>query len=93
MKLSEDLKKRGLIYDVSDEKVYAQLDQKKLTFYLGADPTGDSLHIGHLATYLVAKRLVDAGHHAILVIGGGTGLIGDPSGKSKERNLLTLEES
>ena len=93
MKLSEDLKKRGLIYDVSDEKIYDQLDQKKLTFYLGADPTGDSLHIGHLATYLVAKRLVDAGHHAILVIGGGTGLIGDPSGKSKERNLLTLEES
>lgn len=93
MKLSEDLNQRGLIYDVSDASIYPLLDQEKVTFYLGADPTGDSLHIGHLATYLVAKRLVDAGHHAILVIGGGTGLIGDPSGKSKERNLLTLEES
>jgi len=93
MKLSEDLKQRGLIYDVSDASIYPLLDQEKITFYLGADPTGDSLHIGHLATYLVAKRLVDAGHHAILVIGGGTGLIGDPSGKSKERNLLTLEDS
>lgn len=93
MKLSEDLKQRGLIYDVSDPAIYGLLDETKLTFYLGADPTGDSLHVGHLATYLVAKRLVDAGHHAILVIGGGTGLIGDPSGKSKERQLLTLDTS
>jgi tyrosyl-tRNA synthetase len=93
MRLSESLKVRGLLYDVSDEKLYEKLDQGSMTFYLGADPTGDSLHIGHLATYMVAKRLADAGHQAILLIGGGTGLIGDPSGKSKERNLLTLEES
>jgi tyrosyl-tRNA synthetase len=93
MRLSENLKERGLLYDVSDEKLYEKLDQGSMTFYLGADPTGDSLHIGHLATYMVAKRLADAGHQAILLIGGGTGLIGDPSGKSKERNLLTLEES
>ena len=91
--LSEDLKQRGLIYDVSDDALYQALDKESLTFYLGADPTGDSLHVGHLATYLVAKRLMDYGHHPILVIGGGTGLIGDPSGKSKERNLLSLEES
>ena len=62
-------------------------------FYLGADPTADSLHIGHLLAYLVAKRLEDYGHKPILVIGGGTGLIGDPSFKSQERKLLSIEES
>ena len=93
MKFSEELKTRGLIYDVSDPAIYEALDAGGLTFYLGADPTGDSLHVGHLSTYLVAKRLQNAGHHPILVIGGGTGLIGDPSGKNKERNLLTLEAS
>ena len=93
MTLSNDLKTRGLIYDVSDDALLNALDSQPLTFYLGADPTGDSLHVGHLSTYLVAKRLADAGHHPILVIGGGTGLIGDPSGKSKERNLLSLEDS
>ena len=93
MRLSEELKQRGLIYDVSDPELLNALDDGNLTFYLGADPTGDSLHVGHLSTYLVAKRLAEAGHHPILVIGGGTGLIGDPSGKSKERNLLTLEAS
>lgn len=93
MRLSEELTQRGLIYDVSDPELLNRLDEGGLTFYLGADPTGDSLHVGHLSTYLVAKRLAEAGHHPILVIGGGTGLIGDPSGKSKERNLLTLEAS
>lgn len=93
MRLSEELKARGLIYDVSSPDLLTQLDAGNLTFYLGADPTGDSLHVGHLSTYLVAKRLAEAGHHPILVIGGGTGLIGDPSGKSSERNLLTLEAS
>lgn len=93
MRLSEDLKKRRLIYDVSDEALLEKLDQESMIFYLGVDPTGDSLHVGHLATYLMAKRLADAGHQPILVVGGGTGLIGDPSGKSKERNLLTLEQT
>lgn len=93
MKCSEELRQRGLIYDVSDETVLNLLDGPPMTFYLGADPTGDSLHVGHLSTYMVAKRLAQYGHHPILVIGGGTGLIGDPSGKSKERNLLTLEAS
>ena len=93
MRLSEDLKKRHLIYDVSDEALLEKLDQESMIFYLGVDPTGDSLHVGHLATYLMAKRLADAGHQPILVVGGGTGLIGDPSGKSKERNLLTLEQT
>ncbi len=93
MRISEDLRIRNLIYDVSDEALLEKLDTETITFYLGVDPTGESLHVGHLATYLMAKRLVDAGHQPILVVGGGTGLIGDPSGKSKERNLLTLEET
>lgn len=93
MRLSEDLKKRQLIYDLSDETLLSILDEGSVTFYLGADPTGKSLHIGHLSTYLMAKRLAEKGHQPILVIGGGTGLIGDPSGKSKERTLLTLEQT
>jgi len=93
MNLVEELKYRKLLYAVTDEDLYDKLNNESLTFYLGADPTGDSLHIGHLVTYLVAKRLSEHGHHPILLIGGGTGLIGDPSGKSAERNLLTLEET
>lgn len=93
MKLVEDLKWRNLMYDVTDEELLSKLDNNSLTFYLGADPTADSLHVGHLLAYLVAKRLMNAGHQPILVIGGGTGLIGDPSFKSQERQLLTIETS
>jgi tyrosyl-tRNA synthetase len=93
MNLYEDLKWRGLLYQQTDEELNEKLNQEKLTFYLGADPTADSLHIGHLLAYLVARRLEDYGHKPILVIGGGTGLIGDPSFKSQERKLLTIEES
>ncbi|MBU1144812.1 MAG: tyrosine--tRNA ligase [Firmicutes bacterium] len=93
MNLFEDLKWRGLVYDTTDPNVENVLNNEKLTFYLGADPTADSLHVGHLLAYLVAKRLMDYGHKPILLIGGGTGLIGDPSFKSQERQLLTIEES
>lgn len=93
MNVIEELKYRGLIYALTDDQLEAILNKEKVTFYLGADPTADSLHIGHLVTYLVAKRLSEYGHHPILLIGGATGLIGDPSGKSEERNLLTLEET
>ncbi|MGM0496125.1 MAG: tyrosine--tRNA ligase, partial [Bacillota bacterium] len=93
MNLFEDLKWRGLIYQVTDEEIAQKLASEKFNFYLGADPTADSLHVGHLLAYLVAKRLELFGHHPILVIGGGTGLIGDPSYKSEERKLLTIEES
>jgi tyrosyl-tRNA synthetase len=93
MNLYEDLKWRGLIYQQTDEELTEKLNNDKLVFYMGADPTADSLHIGHLLAYLVAKRLADYGHSPILVIGGGTGLIGDPSFKSQERKLLTIEES
>ncbi len=93
MKLFEDLKWRGLLYQVTSEDLEQKLNDGKLTFYLGADPTADSLHVGHLLAYLVAKRLMEHGHQPILVIGGGTGLIGDPSFKANERQLLTIEES
>lgn len=91
MKLLEELKWRGLVNDITDPALEAVLENEKITFYVGADPTADSLHVGHLISYLVSRRLQDRGHHPILVIGGGTGLIGDPSGRSSERNLLTLE--
>jgi len=93
MNLYEELKWRGLLYQQTDEELSEKLNIEKLTFYLGADPTADSLHIGHLLAYLVAKRLEDYGHKPILVIGGGTGLIGDPSFKSQERKLLSIEDS
>jgi len=93
MTLLEELKWRELVYDVTDPELEEKLETDKLTFYVGADPTAGSLHVGHLISYLVSKRLQDCGHHPILVIGGGTGLIGDPSGRSTERQLLTLEES
>ncbi len=93
MKLFEDLQWRGLVYALTDPTLEKALNEEKLTFYLGADPTADSLHVGHLLAYMVAKRLADYGHNPILVIGGGTGLIGDPSFKSNERQLLTIETS
>lgn len=93
MKLYEDLKWRGLLYQTTSDDLEKKLNEAHLTFYLGADPTADSLHVGHLLAYLVAKRLMDHGHQPILVIGGGTGLIGDPSFKANERQLLTIEES
>lgn len=93
MNLFEDLKWRGLTYAMTDPVIEQVLNNEQVTFYLGADPTADSLHVGHLLAYLVAKRLMIAGHKPILVIGGGTGLIGDPSFKNAERQLLTIETS
>lgn len=93
MNLIEELQWRELLFDVTDKGIASLLENEKVTFYVGADPTADSLHVGHLISYLVSKRLQDQGHHPILVIGGGTGLIGDPSGRNSERQLLTLEKS
>jgi len=93
MNLIQELKWRDLLFDVTDPEIGEALENEKFTFYVGADPTADSLHVGHLISYLVSKRFQDRGHHPILVIGGGTGLIGDPSGRSSERQLLTLEKS
>lgn len=80
MTLYEDLQWRGLIKDLSSEDLIDKLNNEKLTFYLGTDPTADSLHIGHYSTFLVAKRLQKAGHNPILLVGGATGLVGDPRG-------------
>ncbi|MGE4571491.1 MAG: tyrosine--tRNA ligase [Candidatus Izemoplasmatales bacterium] len=93
MTLYEDLKWRGLIYQETDESLRQKLNEEQMTFYIGTDPTADSLHVGHLMANLVAKRLELYGHKPILVIGGGTGLIGDPSFKADERKLLSIEDS
>ncbi len=90
MTLIEELKLRNLFFDTTDEDIEEYLENNKVTFYLGCDPTGDSLHVGHLVTYLVAKRLEKHGHHPILLIGGATGLIGDPKMQG-ERKMLTLQ--
>ncbi len=91
MTLYEELKWRGLIKDISDDELIEKLNQGCLTFYIGTDPTADSLHIGHFSSFLISKRLKDAGHHPILLVGGGTGLIGDPR-PSSERPMITKEE-
>lgn len=91
--LIEDLKWRGLIYQQTDEQgIEDLLNKEQVTLYCGADPTADSLHIGHLLPFLTLRRFQEHGHHPIVLIGGGTGMIGDPSGKSEERVLQTEEQ-
>jgi len=91
MTLFEDLKWRGLIKDISSPELEKKLNEEKLTFYIGTDPTADSMHIGHFSSFLIATRLAKYGHKPILLIGGATGLIGDPK-PSKERQMITKEE-
>ena len=91
MNLFEDLKYRGLIKDISSPELEKKLNEEKLTFYIGTDPTADSMHIGHFSSFLIATRLAKYGHKPILLIGGATGLIGDPK-PSKERQMITKEE-
>ncbi|MCW8323447.1 tyrosine--tRNA ligase [Staphylococcus aureus] len=91
--LIEDLKWRGLIYQQTDEQgIEDLLNKEQVTLYCGADPTADSLHIGHLLPFLTLSRFQEHGHRPIVLIGGGTGMIGDPSGKSEERVLQTEEQ-
>ncbi|WP_271396684.1 tyrosine--tRNA ligase [Salinicoccus roseus] len=91
--LLEDLKYRGIIYQMTDEeKITELLDRGQLSLYCGADPTADSLHIGHLVPFLTLRRFQDHGHRPIVLIGGGTGMIGDPSFKSEERKLQTEDQ-
>ena len=87
MKFVEELKWRGMIHDImpGTEEL---LEKEQVTAYVGIDPTADSLHIGHMVGVMMLKRLQMAGHRPIALVGGATGMIGDPSGKSKERNLL-----
>lgn len=90
MKLFDELKWRGLINDVTSPDLEEKLNEGGLTFYIGTDPTGDSLHIGHYSSLLCAKRLKEHGHHPIMLVGGATGFIGDPKATG-ERNMLTKE--
>ncbi|MEH7011820.1 tyrosine--tRNA ligase [Neobacillus niacini] len=92
MDLLQDLAWRGLIYQQTDEESLKDLISKEsISLYCGADPTADSLHIGHLVPFLTLRRFQQHGHRPIVLVGGATGLIGDPSGKSEERKLQTLE--
>ena len=91
MKLYEDLKWRGLIKDVAGIDLEDKLNNESITFYWGTDPTADSLHLGHYSSLVTAKRLAQYGHHPILLIGGATGLIGDPRPTS-EREIISKEE-
>ena len=90
MGIYEELEWRGLIKDVSDPSIKDKLNAGGMTFYIGTDPTGDSLHIGHYSSFLICKRLKDAGHNPIVLVGGATGLIGDPKPDS-ERPMITKE--
>jgi tyrosyl-tRNA synthetase len=93
MSLIEDLQWRGLLADCTDLTALTQrLHAGPVTLYCGFDPTGDSLHVGHLLPQLLLRRFQEAGHHAITLAGGATGMVGDPSGKSAERNLLSTEQ-
>ena len=91
MTLVEDLKWRGLIKDISSPELEEKLNKGGMTFYIGTDPTADSLHVGHLSSFLISKRLKNAGHNPILLVGGGTGMIGDPR-PTTERAMISKEQ-
>ena len=91
--LMEDLKWRGLLYQQTDEEgLEALLANEKISLYCGVDPTADSMHIGHIVPLLTLRRFQNHGHRPILLVGGATGMIGDPSGRSEERQLQTIEQ-
>lgn len=90
MTFFEELKWRGLVKDIAGDDLEDKLNNESLTFYWGTDPTADSLHIGHYSSLVTAKRLAKAGHHPILLVGGATGLIGDPRPTS-EREIISKE--
>lgn len=88
----EQLRERGLVKQVVfEEELKKLLDSASQSFYIGFDPTADSLHVGHFMQMIVAKRLQDAGHRPIILIGGGTAMVGDPSGRTDMRSMLTKE--
>ena len=90
MSFFEELKWRGLVKDIAGDDLEDKLNNEKMTFYWGTDPTADSLHIGHYSSLVTAKRLAKAGHNPILLVGGATGLIGDPRPTS-EREIISKE--
>ncbi|MDD4450764.1 MAG: tyrosine--tRNA ligase, partial [Sphaerochaeta sp.] len=84
---------RGFIKACTDFDALSDLmDKEKVTFYVGADPTGRSLHIGHMVPFFAMHHLQEAGHNPIALVGGGTAMIGDPSGKTEMRKMLTPEQ-
>lgn len=87
-KLSENLRERGYVYQFSSKTLEEITDGPKRTVYFGIDPSADSLHVGNLMGLLVLRRFLEDGHQVVILTGGGTGMIGDPGGKSSERNLL-----
>ena len=90
--LLEELKYRDLVYQQTDEEgIKKLLETESVSIYCGTDPTGDSLHVGHLLPFLTLKRFAKYGHKPVVLVGGGTGIIGDPSGRSEERQLQSLE--
>jgi tyrosyl-tRNA synthetase len=89
--LYEEFAWRGMVYDAT-EGLSALLTSERMTAYIGFDPTASSLHVGSLLPVMALARLQRFGHSPIAIAGGGTGMIGDPSGKSQERSLLTLEQ-
>ena len=92
MKVYDELVARGLIAQVTDEaEIREMIDNGKATFYIGFDPTADSLHVGHFMALCLMKRLQMAGNRPIALIGGGTAMIGDPSGRSDMRSMMTQE--
>ncbi len=91
MTFYDELVWRGLVQDISSPDLIDKLNEGGLTFYIGTDPTADSMHIGHYSSFLISKRLAMHGHHPLLLVGGATGLIGDPKPDS-ERPMITKEE-
>src|SRR5471030_2824322 len=91
MNLYDELQWRGMVSDATDG-LHDLLSAERVTAYIGFDPTASSLHVGSLLPAMALARLQRHGHHPIAIVGGGTGMIGDPSGKSQERNLLSLEQ-
>lgn len=90
MNIIDELEWRGAINQTTDKEALKELtENKNIGLYCGTDPTGDSLHIGHLIPFMILKRFQLAGHHPVIIIGGGTGAIGDPSGRKTERTLQT----
>src|SRR5262245_18614778 len=88
----QGLQERGFIAQISDESLPELLSEKRITLYAGFDPTADSLHLGHLVPIMALAHFQRAGHRSLMVVGGATGMVGDPSGRSEERNLLTREQ-
>ena len=93
MQLYEELVERGLIAQVTnEEEIKKMINEGKAVFYIGFDPTADSLHVGHFMALCLMKRLQAAGNRPIALVGGGTGMIGDPSGRTDLRKVLTVDD-